>query len=78
MLTKSTPIPKRTSVLGSGTIVHATDSAGNDFAIALRGISCVAAGDKLTLRFPEHFVHLFDEAGQTIGALSDWRATYFN
>ena len=69
---------KTTEVLGSGTIVHAKDSAGNDFAIALRGISRVAAGDSLTVGFPEHFVHLFDEAGETIGALRDWRAAYLN
>jgi multiple sugar transport system ATP-binding protein len=67
-----------TEVLGSGTIVHARDGAGNDFAIALRGISRVGVNDKLAIRFPEHFVHLFNEAGQTIGALPDWRASYIN
>ena len=41
----------------------------------LRGISRVAAGDRLSVRPPEHFVHLFDAAGQTIGALEDWRTT---
>jgi len=67
-----------TEVLGSGTIVHAKDSADNAFALALRGISRVKAGDKLSIRFPEHFAHLFDEAGETIGALPDWRGSYFN
>ena len=71
-------VAQNTEVLGSGTIVHARDRSDNDFAIALRGISRVAAGDRLSIRFPEQFVHLFDEAGNTIGALPDWRATYVN
>jgi multiple sugar transport system ATP-binding protein len=65
-----------TEVLGSETIVHARDGGGGDFALALRGISRVKAGDKLSVRFPEHFVHLFDEAGTAVGALADWRDAY--
>ncbi len=40
-----------TEVLGL-TIVHARDGAGNDFALSLRGISRIASGDKLSIRFP--------------------------
>jgi multiple sugar transport system ATP-binding protein len=65
-----------TEVLGSETIVHARDTSGNDFALALRGISRVGAGDRLTLRFPELFVHLFDTAGKAVGEVADWRAAY--
>jgi len=65
-----------TEILGSETIVHARDGAGNDFALALRGISRVKAGDKLSVRFPEHFVHIFDEAGNAIGQVANWRDAY--
>lgn len=65
-----------TEVLGSETIVHAHDGAGNDFALALRGISRVAAGDRLSVRFPGHFVHLFDESGAAVGQLENWRDAY--
>jgi multiple sugar transport system ATP-binding protein len=65
-----------TEVLGSETIVHARDGGGNDFALALRGISRVKAGDRLSVRFPEHFVHVFDEVGNAVGQLANWRDAY--
>ena len=66
-----------TEVLGSETIVHAmTAGAGAPFTVALRGISGVKAGDSLEVDLPAAFIHLFDEAGATIGANEDWRAAY--
>lgn len=68
-----------TEVLGSETIVHATTAGGGaPFTIALRGISGVRAGDSLEVDLPPAFVHLFDEAGTTIGATEDWRAAYLS
>jgi multiple sugar transport system ATP-binding protein len=66
-----------TEVLGSETIVHATTArASEPFTIALRGISGVKAGDVLDVALPAPFVHLFDEAGTTVGASEDWRSAY--
>jgi multiple sugar transport system ATP-binding protein len=66
-----------TEVLGSETIVHATTAgAGAPLTVALRGISGVKAGDSLEVDLPAAFIHLFDEAGTTIGANEDWRAAY--
>jgi multiple sugar transport system ATP-binding protein len=66
-----------TEVLGSETIVHATTAgAGAPLTVALRGISGVKAGDSLEVDLPAAFIHLFDEAGTTIGATEDWRAAY--
>jgi multiple sugar transport system ATP-binding protein len=66
-----------TEVLGSETIVHATTAGANEpFTIALRGISGVRSGDVLDVALPAPFVHLFDEAGTTVGANDDWRAAY--
>jgi multiple sugar transport system ATP-binding protein len=67
---------RSTEVLGSSTIVHGHDDAGNNFSLALRGISRVATGDRLAVRFPEHFVHVFDDAGIAVGKLQDWQSAY--
>ncbi|HEY9012104.1 MAG TPA: sn-glycerol-3-phosphate ABC transporter ATP-binding protein UgpC [Devosia sp.] len=71
-----TATAETTEMLGSETIVHARDSGGTGFMLALRGISRIAAGDRLSIRFPEPYVHLFDSAGTAVGALPNWRAAY--
>ena len=63
-------------VLGSGTIVHGKAQDGQDFALALRGISAVRVGQTIGARLPTAFVHLFDESGQAVGASVDWRKDY--
>ena len=63
-------------VLGSGTIVHGLAQSGQNFALALRGISAVRTGERLGVRLPAPFIHLFDESGQAVGALNDWRKDY--
>lgn len=65
-----------TEVLGSETIVHGTTPGGAAFTVAMRGISGIEAGDVIEVGFPPAFVHLFDEAGTTIGATDDWRSAY--
>ncbi|BCP52305.1 ABC transporter ATP-binding protein [Kaistia sp. 32K] len=63
-------------ILGSQTILHATLKSGESFTAALSGIRAARSGDVLRMGFGADFVHLFDEAGQTIGATDDWRAAY--
>lgn len=63
-------------VLGSGTVVHGKAQDGQDFALALRGISAVRVGQTLGASLPAPFVHLFDESGQAVGAPDNWRKDY--
>ncbi len=65
-----------TEVLGSETIVHGRTSGGDPFALALRGISRIAAGDKVKLGFPPHFVHLFEASGKAVAPVENWRDAY--
>ena len=63
-------------VLGSGTIVHGTAQSGQNFVLALRGISPVRIGERVSVGLPAPFIHLFDESGQAVAAASDWRRDY--
>lgn len=63
-------------ILGSQTILHATLPSGEPFTAALSGIRAARSGDVLRTGFSEAFVHLFDAAGQTIGASENWRSAY--
>jgi multiple sugar transport system ATP-binding protein len=65
-------------VLGSGTILHGKTPADADFTLALRGISAIGAGESVSVRLDERFVHLFDGDGNTIGAKPDWRSDYLS
>lgn len=67
-----------TEVLGSETIIHAGTATGNGFTVALRGISRAVSGERIPIVIREPFVHLFNEAGMTIGSGSDWRDAYLN
>jgi multiple sugar transport system ATP-binding protein len=67
-----------TEVLGAETVIHAQTAAGTAFTISQRGISRAKAGDRVSVRFSDAFVHLFDEAGNTVGANPDWRSAYLN
>jgi multiple sugar transport system ATP-binding protein len=71
-------VANTTEVLGSETIVHASDATGADFALALRGISRIKAGDRLSVRFPPQFLHLFDAQGRSVGAVADWKSAYMS
>lgn len=67
-----------TEILGSETIIHAETATGNGFTVALRGISRAASGARIPIVIREPFVHLFNEAGVTIGSNGDWRDAYLN
>jgi multiple sugar transport system ATP-binding protein len=67
-----------TEVLGSETIVHATTTSGERLSLSLRGISRVQPGDRVKVRFPSQFLHIFDAAGAAIAPLDDWRAVYLS
>ena len=67
-----------TEILGSETIIHAETATGNGFTVALRGISRAASGSRIPIVIREPFVHLFNEAGVTIGSDGDWRDAYLN
>ena len=60
-------------ILGSQTILHTTLRSGEPFTAALSGIRAAKSGDVLRTGFSADFVHLFDEAGQTIGATENWQ-----
>ena len=67
-----------TEVLGAETVIHAASSAGTPFTVSRRGISRARQGDRVSVQFGQAFVHLFDEAGRTVGANTDWRNAYLN
>ena len=67
-----------TEILGSETIIHAETATGNGFTVALRGISRATSGSRIPIVIREPFVHLFNEAGVTIGSDGDWRDAYLN
>ena len=46
------------------------------FTLAIRGIGRVRSGDRIEVACPEPFVHLFDAAGNAVGARADWRDAY--
>jgi multiple sugar transport system ATP-binding protein len=63
-------------MLGSETILHGESAVGTPFTLARRGISRIAAGDRVRLTLPGPFVHLFDASGQAIAANAAWRDAY--
>ena len=67
-----------TEVLGAETVIHAATSGATPFTVSQRGISRARQGDRVTVRFCASFVHLFDEAGRTVGANADWRNAYLS
>jgi multiple sugar transport system ATP-binding protein len=67
---------ENTEVLGSETIVHARFESGKALTYSRRGIAGARPGDIVPLDFPDAFVHVFDEAGNAIGATPDWRSHY--
>jgi multiple sugar transport system ATP-binding protein len=65
-------------VLGAETIVHGSTTSGERLALSLRGISRVQPGDRVKVRLPPQFVHVFDANGAVIAPLEDWKAFYLS
>lgn len=65
-----------TEILGSETIMHAEIDGGQGFTLAQRGIAGAAWGDRLGLRLPAAFIHVFDREGRVIAPAGDWREAY--